>query len=37
MSWAGEIDAARLCVVLDVRHPLAYLALHPAIAFAESM
>lgn len=37
MNWAGEIDAARLSVLLDVRQPHAYLALHPAIAFAESM
>ncbi len=36
MNWAREIDAAPLCVVLDVRHPLAYLALHPGIAFGES-
>lgn len=28
---------ARLIVALDLRHPLAFLALHPTIAFAESM
>lgn len=35
-SVAG-IDRARLSVLLDVRHPFAYLALHPAIEFAASM
>lgn len=29
------IDDARLTVLLDLRHPEAYLALHPAIAFAQ--
>jgi 2-hydroxychromene-2-carboxylate isomerase len=30
-------DRARLSVLLDVRHPFAYLALHPAIEFGASM
>jgi 2-hydroxychromene-2-carboxylate isomerase len=31
------IDTARLTVLLDLRHPLAYLALHPAEALADSL
>ena len=37
MSLAADLDGARLSVLLDLRHPLAYLALHPAIAFGESL
>ncbi len=36
MSLSAGIDSARLSVLLDVRYPLAYLALHPTIALAES-
>lgn len=36
MSFTVEPDAARLTVALDVRHPLAYLALHPTLAFGET-
>jgi len=34
---AACFDAAPLTVLLDVRHPLAYLALHPTLALAESL
>jgi len=34
VSFAADIDDARLTVLLDVRHPLAYLALHPTIELA---
>jgi 2-hydroxychromene-2-carboxylate isomerase len=34
---AADLGAARLSVLLDVRYPLAYLALQPTIAFAESL
>ncbi len=37
MSALSGIDRARLSVLLDLRHPLAYLALHPAIEFANSL
>lgn len=37
MSLSADFERARLSVLLDVRHPLAYLALHPAIAFAQSL
>ncbi|MGE4609615.1 MAG: DsbA family protein [Myxococcota bacterium] len=37
MSTLSGIDRARLSVLLDLRHPLAYLALHPAIEFGASM
>ena len=37
MSLSAGLDRARLSVLLDFRHPLAYLALHPAIAFGESL
>ncbi len=37
MTTAFGIDSARLSVLLDLRHPLAYLALHPAIEFGASM
>jgi 2-hydroxychromene-2-carboxylate isomerase len=33
VSALAGISKAALCVALDVRHPLAYLALRPAIAF----
>ncbi len=33
MSFGDRIDASALTVLLDVRHPLAYLALAPAAAF----
>ncbi len=33
MSFSSKIDEARLTVLLDVRQPLAYLALHPTIEF----
>lgn len=36
MTLSAGIDAARLSVLLDLRHPLAYLALHPTLAFGES-
>lgn len=36
MSLSADLEAVRLCILLDLRHPLAYLALHPAIAFGES-
>ncbi len=36
MSFSADLDPARLSVLLDLRYPFAYLALHPAIAFAES-
>ncbi len=34
MTLASSIDSARLSVMLDIRHPTAYLALHPAAALA---
>jgi len=37
VSLSADIDRARLSVLLDLRHPLAYLALHPAAALAESL
>ena len=37
MKLDAGFDKARLTVLLDVRHPLAYLALHPALALAESL
>lgn len=37
MSLTADIENARLSVLLDVRYPLAYLALHPTLAFAESV
>jgi len=36
VSPSQALGGARLSVLLDVRHPLAYLALHPALAFAAS-
>ncbi len=36
MRLAADLEKARVSVLLDVRHPLAYLALHPTLAFAES-
>lgn len=36
MSLSADIGRARLSVLLDLRHPLAYLALHPAMVFAAS-
>ena len=36
MSLTADLAAARLSVLLDLRHPLAYLALHPTLAFAEA-
>lgn len=35
MSHAANLESARLTVALDVRHPFAYLALRPTIAFGE--
>lgn len=35
MTGIAGLDDARLSVLLDLRHPLAYLALHPAVAFAD--
>lgn len=37
MSLTADLGEARLSVLLDVRHPLAYLALRPALAFGESL
>jgi 2-hydroxychromene-2-carboxylate isomerase len=37
MKIAAEIETARVSVLLDLRHPQAYLALHPTLAFAESL
>ncbi|MFP6605264.1 MAG: hypothetical protein VCC19_01690, partial [Myxococcota bacterium] len=37
MKVGAGIEKARVTVLLDVRHPHAYLALHPALAFAESL
>jgi 2-hydroxychromene-2-carboxylate isomerase len=37
VSLAADIEEARLSVLLDLRHPLAYLALHPAVAFGRSL
>lgn len=37
MSFSAEIEAARLTVGLDVRHPFAYLALRPAIELGREM
>lgn len=37
MSLFPEIDRARLSVLLDLRHPLAYLALHPTLAFVREV
>jgi 2-hydroxychromene-2-carboxylate isomerase len=37
MSAATRLAPAALCVVLDVRQPLAYLALRPAIGFAREL
>jgi len=37
MSLSAEIDTARLSVLLDVRHPFAYLAFQPTAALAESL
>jgi len=37
MTFASGTPAARLRVLLDIRHPLAYLALHPAAAFAREL
>ncbi len=34
MTVLASMDAARLSVLLDLRHPLAYLALHPTIELA---
>ena len=31
MTLITGIDTAKLTVLLDVRHPLAYLALHPTV------
>ncbi len=36
MSLSADIDSARLSVLLDVRYPLAYLALHRTMTLAES-
>jgi 2-hydroxychromene-2-carboxylate isomerase len=37
MTLASAIDTATLSVLLDVRHPHAYLALHPAAALASEL
>ena len=37
MKLDAGFDKVALTVLLDVRHPLAYLALHPALALAESL
>lgn len=37
MSFASRLDDARLGVLLDLRHPLAYLALGPTLALAQSL
>jgi 2-hydroxychromene-2-carboxylate isomerase len=37
VSLSADFELARLSVLLDVRHPFAYLALRPAIAFAHSL
>jgi 2-hydroxychromene-2-carboxylate isomerase len=37
MTLCADIDRAELTVLLDIRHPLSYLAFHPAVAFAESL
>lgn len=36
MSLTADLDSAQLSVLLDVRHPLAYLALRPAIELGRS-
>lgn len=36
MTLSADVDPGRLTVALDVRHPLAFLALHPTIEFARS-
>ncbi|MCP4006433.1 MAG: hypothetical protein GY725_19815 [bacterium] len=37
MSALTELTQSPLCIVLDIRHPLAYLALGPAIDFGREM
>ena len=37
MSVTADLEKARVSVLLDVRHPFAYLALHRTLAFAESL
>ena len=37
MSVPSPVDEKRLSVVLDVRHPLAYLALHPTLELAKEI
>ena len=37
MSLRADLDTARLTALLDLRHPQAYLALHPTIAFGASL
>jgi 2-hydroxychromene-2-carboxylate isomerase len=37
MTVSADLDGSVLTVVLDVRHPLAFLALGPAIAFGREM
>ena len=37
MKVGAGIEKARVTVLLDVRNPHAYLALHPALAFSESL
>ena len=36
MSLTADLDSSSMSVLLDVRHPLAYLALHPAIELGRS-
>jgi hypothetical protein len=37
MSDSWRIDEARVSVLLDIRHPLACLALHPTLEFAQDV
>jgi len=37
MSVLTELTQSPLCIALDIRHPLAYLALRPAIEFGREM
>jgi 2-hydroxychromene-2-carboxylate isomerase len=37
VSPSADLDGARLSVLLDLRHPLAYLALHPALRLGASL
>jgi hypothetical protein len=37
VTLSADIDRSELSVLLDIRHPAACLAFHPAVAFAESL